>query len=784
MSASDSSPPYRDAAVATIAVFTLYALTLAPTTAFWDTSEYITTAHILGIPHPPGNPLFVLLARSWDLLLAPLHLSVPVRINLFSAAMSALAHGCWYLVMHRIASYGTTDLTLRRLSAAAAVVVSATCFTVWNQSNVNEKVYTVSLFTIALLSWIAFRWRDGTGAKNENRLVLCAFILALSVGNHLMAFLAAPALGVFLLATRPASLLNVRLVAAALAAVMIGLSVHLYLPLRASQDPIVNQADPRCDTMGSAILSVATFGRAGCAGLSKSLAREQYGKPPVKLDPVAAADGRYVLRSPSMMSAQAANYLQYADWQFARSLAGNNGWFGGMRPLVSLLFAIAALYGASASWRWDRRSFIYMAILYATLSAGLTFYLNFKYGYTSPWRDGTNTEVRERDYFFIVSFSIAGLFAGLGIAHAWNAFGSFLSTRARRPRLVAAPVLVLALVPLLANWSWASRSNDYTARDWAYNLLMSVEPYGVLLTGGDNDTFPLWYLQEVEGIRQDVIVIVTSYLNTDWYVRQLRDLSMPCNDAQPSSDRTRIVCQRPYVAPAGADVYATERDSGIRGERTPGRSAPEHSILALTDDVIAETSKVAFISSGQPFRAGGIDVVVPAGTQIYPADIFMAHIITNSLDDRPIYFAMTTNAYLTLNLTDYLVRQGVAYRLSATKPVHDPARGIIELAPFDRNATVPRFVDVGRSDMLLSRVFVHRDGFPREWKHWGDAATEQLPAYYAATLQFVAWAQHMAGNPARADQLMAKAAEFQQLLEIRAHAQRAPDRNQAAGRRN
>jgi hypothetical protein len=88
--------------------------------------------------------------------------------------------------------------------------------------------------------------------------------------------------------------------------------------------------------------------------------------------------------------------------------------------------------------------------------------------------------------------------------------------------------MVIALIPLFANWSWANRNYDYSARDWAYNLLMSVEPYGVLFTNGDNDTFPLWYLQEVEGIRRDVTVIVMSYLNTPWYAKQLRDLTQPC----------------------------------------------------------------------------------------------------------------------------------------------------------------------------------------------------------------------------------------------------------------
>src|SRR5690606_19387972 len=197
-------PPYLAAGIAVLAVWILYVVTLAPTTWFWDTSEYIATAHILGIPHPPGNPLFVVLARAWELLLAPTGLSVAVRINLFSAVMSALAHGFWFLVMHRVAAFMTESRGMRLVAAAAAVVVSATAFTVWNQSNVNEKVYTVSLFTIALLSWLAFRWRDNLGqGKDDNLILLMVFVLALSVGNHLMAFLAAPSLALFILMVAP-----------------------------------------------------------------------------------------------------------------------------------------------------------------------------------------------------------------------------------------------------------------------------------------------------------------------------------------------------------------------------------------------------------------------------------------------------------------------------------------------------------------------------------------------------------------------------------------------------
>src|SRR5690606_20771800 len=133
-------PPYAWAAVAGLAVFTLYAWTLAPTTQFWDTSEYIATAHILGIPHPPGNPLFVVLARAWELLLAPTGLSVAVRINLFSATMSAAAHAFWFLLMHRVAAFMIGIRTVRLVVTFVAVLVIASAITVWNQSNVNEKV--------------------------------------------------------------------------------------------------------------------------------------------------------------------------------------------------------------------------------------------------------------------------------------------------------------------------------------------------------------------------------------------------------------------------------------------------------------------------------------------------------------------------------------------------------------------------------------------------------------------------------------------------------------------
>src|SRR6266852_3295151 len=92
-------PPYPMAAAVVLGTLLLYVVTLAPTTQFWDTSEYIAAAYVLGIPHPPGNPLFTLLAHVWGLL--PLAAGYAMRVNLLAAVTSAIAAGCWFLVSER-----------------------------------------------------------------------------------------------------------------------------------------------------------------------------------------------------------------------------------------------------------------------------------------------------------------------------------------------------------------------------------------------------------------------------------------------------------------------------------------------------------------------------------------------------------------------------------------------------------------------------------------------------------------------------------------------------------
>ncbi|HEV8456029.1 MAG TPA: DUF2723 domain-containing protein, partial [Gemmatimonadales bacterium] len=178
-SLASERPPYVWALVTTLVVFAIYLATLAPSTAFWDTSEYIAAAKVLGIPHPPGNPLFVILAHTFGLL--PLAAAYAVRINLFAAATSAAAAGLWFLVAERWLRTIVPHRWARYGAAFGGVLVGATSWTVWNQSTVNEKVYTLSLLSIALVMWLVVRWGDDEPGTHRDRwLVLIAYVLALT----------------------------------------------------------------------------------------------------------------------------------------------------------------------------------------------------------------------------------------------------------------------------------------------------------------------------------------------------------------------------------------------------------------------------------------------------------------------------------------------------------------------------------------------------------------------------------------------------------------------------
>ena len=162
-------PSYRAAAVASAAVLLLYVVTLGPSSAMWDTSEYIAVARVLGMPHPPGNPTFVLIAHVAGLV--PLPVEYAVRINLLAAVSSAASAALWFLCADWMMRRMIPERRWRLAAAVAGAFLGATAFTVWNQSVVNEKVYTVSLLGLALGSWLLVRWlaTDDEARGDERR---------------------------------------------------------------------------------------------------------------------------------------------------------------------------------------------------------------------------------------------------------------------------------------------------------------------------------------------------------------------------------------------------------------------------------------------------------------------------------------------------------------------------------------------------------------------------------------------------------------------------------------
>src|SRR3989441_233844 len=639
------------AACVTLAALVLYVLTVAPTTQFWDTSEYIAAAYVLGIPHPPGNPLFTIIAHTWGLL--PLAAGYAMRINLLAAATSAVAAGCWFLVGERLMRAWVPAVWPRQLAALAGAICAATAFTVWNQSVVNEKVYTLSLLSVALVLWLILRWDDQPlGEAHDHHLLLIVYLIALTATNHMMGVLVGPvvvvllfpplrsvrpvdeasrrvewsqwfvfcsvygmivatglesatplfAVGVLFLAAFANAILRARnwdFAVAVLAVAVVGLSVYLFLPIRAAHYPPINEGEP---TTWKALWEVLT--------------RQQYGKPPVS-------------QRQASLVAQIGMWVQYFSWQWGRD------WMGGLQRGLAVVFASLGLLGAWRHWKADRRAALAMTALMATFT-----------------------------------------------------------------------LLLIALIPLAGNRLTASRAGETLARDFAFDILQSAEPYGVLVTAGDNDTFPLWYAQEVEGIRKDVTVVNLSLANTDWYLRQLQ--RRPLADFEPDK------------APA---LY--------RGRQWP---KPTGRLLNFSDAQLDGLQPVYFLEQKTTVNLGGVGVTLdPAQLNrqyLEKADVIVLQAIRDQLGKRPIYFSRTVGPYADqFGLTGYLEGQGFVRKL------HQEA-----LAESDSIKAVPGlgYVNVPRTEALAFQVY-HRAAAARNRpRGWVDRPSEGILATYGIVYQALA----------------------------------------------
>jgi Protein of unknown function (DUF2723) len=734
-----AGPPYRAALGVAGLVLAGYVLTLAPTVTFWDAGEFIAAARTLGIPHPPGTPLFVLIAHVWAMLV-PVG-EYAVRTNLLSALLSALGAGFFFLVAHETLAKATAGLEpatarwLRLGGATAASVAGAFTFTNWQNSNETE-VYAAATFSIAAMAWLVHVWRRHRGTARAPRLLLLVVYLSgISIGNHLLALLAGPAVMAFIATTlrdQPAESVAQRreewgqlaviagvwalligtglgstalviaggvcfAAAAAYAArggagqfaclslliAGIGVTPYLYLYLRSAQHPPINEAAP------------ATFD-----ALLAVIRRTQYPPRTPLDDPTVAHGPGNPGRTVQVLGVQLLDYVVYFDWQWAKSLSGMIGPLP-VRTLVTLLFASLGLRGSLLQRRTDRAAWRLLLWLFLVTGVGLVAYMNFRPGY-ARWYDlypeSRDHEVRERDYFFVVSFIVWGVWAGMGLAGL--AMTVLARARLASPtiRRVAPAILLLAAVPVALNWAQASRRHGADARlaaDFAYDLLNSSPPYGILFTFGDNDTFPLWWAQEVEGIRQDVTVVCLALANTDWYMRQLRD-----GPTRPVDLATLPAVWRGAV---------------------PAR--PQWPLHTLTDPMIATSMRGYAAPRPEEITLGPLTRTLPQGTVLYPSDILMLSLIQQNLGRRPIVWAITTGRSFG-GLAQYVVQQGLGFRLETSAP--DTTSPALDL---HRLATVP--LDVPTTEQLVYHTYRYANLLER-----GAESLETTSAGIASSLGF------------------------------------------------
>jgi hypothetical protein len=405
---------------------------------------------------------------------------------------------------------------------------------VWRSANETE-VYALSF----LLSLIALALADRAGVTGRWRhAALAIYVLALAIPLHLSALVIAPAV-VFFAAAHPGrqvqwwllallagaaalgmalgtlslafGILSMVLLGAALllpgeegvgarlkfstalgGLILLAASAVSVLYFRAQFDPFVNQGNP--NTLD------AMFGVIG---------REQYDVPPL-----------WPRRAPLWL--QIGNVAQYADWQVAFGL---DQWVGASwrRTPFTILFVILAIIGARWHRARDVRSFRAMALALVSASLGTVLVLNLRagpsFGVGVLPADALH-EARERDYFFAVAFALGAAWSGVGAARV-------AARLAERWQRINATLLAsaIAAMPIALNWRATDRRVDgpvTLAQQLGTAMLDAAPERGVLFVGGDNDTYPLWYLQEVHGIRRDVTVVTIPLLPARWYREELK----------------------------------------------------------------------------------------------------------------------------------------------------------------------------------------------------------------------------------------------------------------------
>ncbi|HTY37095.1 MAG TPA: DUF2723 domain-containing protein [Bacteroidota bacterium] len=686
--------------------FVAYMATLSPTVVFWDVGEFCAASFSMQVPHPPGAPLFLLLARLASMV--PFVSDVAVRMHFLSGFASALSCAFLYLlsvkfiVLWRGVPASTYDRILVYGSAVVGSLSLAFSPTFWFNA-VEAEVYGMSMLFVSGIILLGMRWYER--AENEGGdlyLLFIAYILGLAVGVHLLAILAlfpvmlfyyfryhefsvasflkfgiaalivfgivypgivkelpslldgefggtrselftaipvvlicAAIFGVYYSIRKHNRLLNIALLSFLF--IVLGYSTYATVYIRANAHPPMNENDP------------STLAR-----LVSYLNREQYGEAPLvdrrwNNEPEQrAAAAKYTSDLDYFLKYQLDHmYLRYFGWNYV----GSEGDFKEAGVNWRQLYGIPlflGLIGAFYHWRRDPKMAAVASAAFLVMGLALVIYFNMQ-----------EPQPRERDYFYVGSFFIFSMWIGMGVL----ALADWIKERYHegvKHELLGYSILALAIVfvpanMLRTNYHQANRTGNYVAWDYSYNLLQTCDQDAILFTNGDNDTFPLWYLQDVEGVRRDVRVVCLSLLNTNWYVRQLKHaepygtkaVPIATSDAEIEHLGPREFQPRVVKLPVPGDVM---RSYSVEGTASSLDTHPQGK---------GETDTISFYMPNT-LQFGSVKA-------IRVQDFLVFDIIASTNWQRPIYFAMTVSPDGQIGLKDYLQMEGLAFRLVPKK---------------------------------------------------------------------------------------------------------------------
>lgn len=331
---------------------------------------------------------------------------------------------------------------------------------------------------------------------------------------------------------------------------------------------------------------------------------------------------------------------------------------------------ILGLLGIVYYYFRHKNDLLILGLLFILTGVALVIYLN------SP-----PEEPRERDYIYVGSFYIFTIWIGVGVMFIADLLKKILSNDVTRAIASTAIALVAPVIMVAQGWDNHNRNHRYHSVDFARNMLNSCAPNAILFTGGDNDTFPLWYVQEVEGFRTDVRVCNLSLLGTDWYIDQMKRKTYESDPLPISLEKKNYIYGRNDVVPfyemsaVSSGINLKEYIELIKQEsrliQVPLTSGDMTSILPssvffLPVDVEAVKSKNIVKEDLLPNLRDSISWSI-GNRDLYKSDLIMLDIIATNNWERPIYFSSTLGSASYLNLKEYMQLEGYAYRLLPVK---------------------------------------------------------------------------------------------------------------------